>query len=984
METNKKEKVLVIEETEKKEKAPEKKAATPRSSKIPKKPVSNEDNLKEKLAKASGKTVGEKQAKSKLENKNVASDYDKVMARNKALREVHEKMDKDSSPDFSAAKVELVVAAAETDQLAVDIQKEQEKIMNFEEERLKLLSSNAELQKELQEINKDRKNLDNTLNDIKVRLDEENLKIRELQNLKTDLESNLKDLSLESKNYRNIAEKSDQLIKKTEEKLLEEQNKVKELKKEITENKAQIEKLETSLETQKNEKKETISKEDLVECKALIKEKDKEIRAKERLIANRDKKIVKMTDDLKEAKKEARAAISKDKKTLKKLEKIEESLKESKKELTKANKEVTRLSNTIEQQEIDYKKAEANIGKEYTRLKNYFDQEVKNFNSKLSEKEKQEREYKNKEDATAKEYLVLKKYFDQEINDLNDRLGKKEEQQTNLKEEVENINEAKAESFEKDLKSINDKHENELLKKEIEYSEKLHDNLDAHQEDVLELQNEIEKYKDEIYKLKLIASQSDSNEAVAIMQEIKEEVVKNREVMQSIANETDDLIEDEYIDYQELIDIKENELRALEITNKQYLDEIDDILKEIAILNMTLQNLNDKINSLSEKDIHNPDFKRNISEIRERKSELIARANEEALVSEKEIANLNEKIKIKKADIESVKQQIIETKEGYQEKQNRSYSDKLEHEKELRKLNYTLDLHEVRLNELSTDEKARLKNKYQTFVEDYNKRMKEYNLSEQKFIEYYLGKTREEVITKEDEKLYIEQEQEKEELTKKLIALKQSQRLIAKKIRDLKAEIFRLKQALEEMNNQSNDDYQETKDYVLKEIELNLLQLQKDYTFYQEKLQVLYDKKAERFMVRNKLLLNEQIIFDYAKLFNHLKKTDFLYRQNQIKQKNINENLSFGKFSDNEKKLMKSDISMLDKEQERLYKSIEESREKLKSIKTHEKVVYFIELENSIARLKIIEENLGNLIKKNQSDMETKTQELEILKTGTY
>lgn len=946
METNNKEKVLDIGDTEKK-KEPVKKET--KSLKDLKKPISKDNNLKEKLAKASGKTAESTKPKSKKEDPNVASDYEKVMARNKALREVHEKMDSDSNPDFSQTDIELDRVVDENAKSFIGIIEEQERIEDFELKRKKLKVSNLELQEELEEINKDKKDLDFTLKEIQIKIDEESNKIKQLESLKIDIEKNLKDFSLESKNYRNISEKNEKLIKKMQDELVLEQNNVKKLEAEIKKAKGEIAKLKKSLKEQESKKKETVSKEDELEFKALIKEKDKEIRAKQRLIDNRDKKIIKISDDLKEAKKELRAAVASNKRELKKFEKLNESFNETKKELAVANKEVVNLSKALEKQEEEFKAAEDKIGKEYLRLKNSFDKEIENLNNQISKMETKE-----------------------EKDDSDEIIAKYEEQE---------------QIYQTTLKTVKDDYDNELLKKEIEYSEKLHEHLNSHQEDILELQNLIAQYKEDISTLQLLASKRGQTEAVATMQRIKEEVVKNREIMKNIAGDIEDLnVEDDIgsINYQQLIDSKEKELEELEVLNKQHLDQIDKLLVELSIVNNKLQDLNDKINSISEKDIHDPDFKRNISEIRERKSELISRANEEAQMNEKALSNLHKNIDLKKADIKRVEQEILQTEEFYQSKRNKTYSDKLEHEKQMRKLNYGLDLHQIKLHELSVDEKERLKNKYQVFVDDYNKRMKEYNLSEQELIEYYLGKTRAEVISKEDEKLYAEQEQEKEELSQKLFSIKQSQKLVAKRIRDLKKEIYGLKRLLEEFNNPSLDDYERSKDYILKDVESKLLQLQKEYAVYHEKLQILNERREKRFIVRNKLLVNEHIIFDYAKLFNHLKKIDYSYRQNQTKQKNLNEDLSFGEVKNSNKETIKNEISLLDKEQERLYKEMEETRKKLRSIKTHEKVSYFVELENSIARLKIIENNLDILIKESKNNIDIKTQELNILKTGTY
>ena len=83
METKKNEKKLVIKETEKKTVNKDNKNVKPISKKVSKTPLSKEDDLREKLAKASGKSVDEVKAKSNAKSNNVASDYDKVMARNK-------------------------------------------------------------------------------------------------------------------------------------------------------------------------------------------------------------------------------------------------------------------------------------------------------------------------------------------------------------------------------------------------------------------------------------------------------------------------------------------------------------------------------------------------------------------------------------------------------------------------------------------------------------------------------------------------------------------------------------------------------------------------------------------------------------------------------------------------------------------------------------------------------------------------------------
>lgn len=970
METIKKEKGLVKEKTEQPKAKPAKVTKKPSTPPVIKKPVSTEDNLKTKLAKVSGKTVEEIKPKKKTDSSKNTSDYDKVMARNKALKEVHEKMDKDSDHDFSDGKEELKDVVVQDSSLIENIKQEQARIEKFEDETKKLQNSNVELQQQLQIIHENKKNLDNTLLEIQLRLNEEDERIRQLESIKNELENSLKSISLESKNYRHIVDKNEQLIKKADAQLAKEKENAKKIKKELNEAKVQIEELKKKAETEKVEKKETISKEDLSEYKNLIKEKDKEVRAKERLIENRDKKIEKIEADLKEAKKEQRAAVSSNNRALKKIETLEESLKLAKKELNAANRKNTKLMNDFAKKAEEYNKAEESIAKEYLNLKGYFDLEVASLNKKLSEKvgknssnktdkeaiDKIKKDYEGKllkikeeskksEDAIAKEYLSLKNYFDLEVVALR------------KKAETEK-NEA-------------------LLQKEKE--------LNSKQEELLELQKQIDKYKEEICELKQHSNKSEEDDSVQIMQEIKEEVVKNREIMQSLKIEQANLpVEEENLNYEELIKEKEAELEALQIKNKEYVDQIDEMLFEASILNKGIQDLDDKINSISEKDINDVDFKRNIAEIRKRKSELILRGNEEAKLNDEALLKLKSAVDLKRKDIENLKVEILETEDKFQQRGNKSYSDKLEHEKQIRKLNYALDLHQIKLHELSNDEDERLKNKYQIFVDSYNKRMKEYNVSEQKMIEYYLGKTREEVISKEDEALYKKQELEKEELTQKLVTLKHSQRIIAKQIRELKEIIYGLKQALAELNNPLDSNYEQSKDYVLKDIEDKLEQLQKDYAIYQEKLEILNDRKVLRFNIRNKLLLNEQIIFDYAKLFSYLRKTDYLYRQNQTKQKNLNENLSFGEFKEGEKEQIKNEISFLDKEQERLYRSMEETREKLRRLKTHEKVSYFVELENSLARLKIIENNIGNMINDTKNSIEIKMQELNILKTGTY
>lgn len=916
METKKNEKKLVIKETEKKTVNKDNKNVKPISKKVSKTPLSKEDDLREKLAKASGKSVDEVKAKSNAKSNNVASDYDKVMARNKALKEVHEKMDKDNSPDVSQDKLDLDKKEVKNDKFSSNIISEQEKIKKFENKTKRLQNSNNKLKKELLELSENKKTLDESLSEIKKRLDEEEKYLKNLEVTKAELENNLKSISLESKNYRNIAEKSEEMTKKVEKQLKQEKKKVKQLKEEILASKAQIDELNKSLQLQNSIKEETVSKDEFAELKVLIKEKEKEIRAKERLVSNRDKKIEKITEDLKDKKKELRLANNRNKRSLKKIDDLNLSLKQINKDLNAANRLEKKLTNSLEKQEEEYKKVEATIAKEFLRLKSNFDKEINNFKTELSKKEKQQ---------------VI-------INEDKDIINK--------------------------------------LKRDYEEKEKVY------QDNIFKLENKILIYEDEIKKLKSV---SPSGMVVDIMQEIKEEVVKNREIMQNISIEKDstDVI-DESLNYQQLIDVKEKELIELQNTNRNYLDEIEELLKEIHILNKSLQELNDRINGISEKDIQNVDFKRNIFEIRERKRELISRENEELESHENLMANLSERINQKKADIESVKNDILQTQEEFKSKANKSYSDKLEYEKQMRKLNYTLDLHEVRLNELSTDEKERIKNKHQVFIDDYNKRMKEYNISEQKLIEYYLGKTREEVISKEDEKLYSEQEKEKELLTQKLASLKQSQKTVYKKIQELKEEIFGLRQALEEINNPFYSDYEDSKEFVLNDVETKLMQLEKEYAIYQEKLQILNDKKASRFNIRNKLLMNEQIIFDYAKLFSYLKKADYLYRQNQSKQINLNSELSFGEKANLNKEQIKNEISALDKEQTRLYRNIEESRAQLSRIKNHEKVSYFIELESSIARLKIIEENLINKINETKNSISDAKQELNILKTGNY
>ena len=442
--------------------------------------------------------------------------------------------------------------------------------------------------------------------------------------------------------------------------------------------------------------------------------------------------------------------------------------------------------------------------------------------------------------------------------------------------------------------------ENEDLKKKVE---DLVDNVNQKDEKIIVLTNSMVGKSSEVELAKELEVLKKENEALRLELQCKEA--------------------------EEKPEVKEEKVEIKEVpAPKVNTNEKGEIALRIKLLNERIAEKSDKINEveqelnqLSEKDIVEESFTTKIKEIRCIKKESIKQANFELENLAEQVKSSEEKVLNKKKVYEEKVKELVAFDKSLENKPM-NYTDKEEAAKVRTKLAIEKDSLFV---DIETNEEyyKKLLKRYENRLTQAEERVKVLEKAENELVEFYLNKLKE-AKTRENED-YKSEKLERERLLKELDFLSQ-------KIEDT---------IVTEEEPLTIDSY-------------DLEKITKDYAKVVGKLNLINQKYEERSKVEKIILKNEQVVKDYYDAFCNRELCLFNIDENTNKVSSINKEME-NEESTEKQEAAKNKIESLnnliadDKQKVEYYsKIIEDNRE-------NEKVDFYIKLINSMAELKSAE-----------------------------
>ena len=328
-----------------------------------------------------------------------------------------------------------------------------------------------------------------------------------------------------------------------------------------------------------------------------------------------------------------------------------------------------------------------------------------------------------------------------------------------------------------------------------------------------------------------------------------------------------------------------------------------------------------ELNQLSEKDIVEESFTTKIKEIRRIKKESIKQANFELENLAEQVKSSEEKVLNKKKVYEEKVKELVAFDKSLENKPM-NYTDKEEAAKVRTKLTIEKDSLFV---DIETNEEyyKKLLTRYENRLTQAEERVKVLEKAENELVEFYLNKLKE-TKTRENED-YNSEKLERERLLKELDFL-----------------------------SQKIEDTIITEDEPLTIDSYDLEKITKDYAKVVGKLNLINQKYEERSKVEKIILKNEQVVKDYYDAFCNRELCMFNIDENTNKISSMNQEIANSE-STEKQELVNNKIASLnnliadDKQKVEYYtKIIEENRK-------DEKVDFYIKLINSMAELKTAE-----------------------------
>src|SRR5690554_3536623 len=458
------------------------------------------------------------------------------------------------------------------------------------------------------------------------------------------------------------------------------------------------------------------------------------------------------------------------------------------------------------------------------------------------------------------------------------------------------------------------------------------------QPDMLDLyMNEVRKLREEIEKMK----QPQMAEPTA-----KPEVFKEDSIPEVKAEPK--VVEDQIEESQpEELDLKQQRILELE--------------KQIQEKDQYIESIKKQMHELSEEDIFDPEFKRKIRVIRDKKAELEKQATEEEKLFQENSNKLTDQINVVRFDIDGVKDRIFELDLNYRQNRDFSIATTEEYEKAKSKALVELQLLEEKLNNF-TEDLAKVEEKYQRFISNKEAEMNKIIEEEVNTIQYYLNKMiKDNQISSKLETT----EAEKEDLVKELDQLKR------KENDDVVTEI---------------DAYEEEKRLSLEnkinQLESEIEKQTRQYNIYYDKINELKAELSKRLEIETNLRENDDDIVTYASSKHAL--DDFQDQYVEINERIQILQLEIDNANSTPKEEVlrkKAEITDLLVRREDLKAKIEFYKAKLVELENDENVSMYKRLVNQISQIRKISKEHRTAAESLKADVNNKTRELEVLKS---
>ena len=601
---------------------------------------------------------------------------------------------------------------------------------------------------------------------------------------------------------------------------------------------------------------------------------------------------------------------------------LEAKLKASDSELKKQ----TQVAAKSEQELTEIKKERTNLRRSNTILKNNQDKREAEFASELEQLKKQEEE----------RYLHYREIFLAEVASIQKE-----------KEQLEKQTQEKSSKSKKEIKDLEKSYKQKVkdLETEVETKKKEIKDLEAklkkQAEDAKQVSNaQIEKLTEEIKA---------SKEALLLYQtQTQAELTKKDDELKKLGEQ-----------YNKDLIVKESEKAKLEEKHDSLLLELDKIVLEIKQRQSELDTINQKFDSVTEEDINDLNFKREIEAIRERKAVLKQRSNEEEQTYTNASKLLKIKIQDKRNDIDN---DIIniDALERKLEAKKLTLKEKKDLNNQLQNAKYNLDLNRQALVELEKDEPTRIRLRYQKFISDYDGELVALSKAEVALISKYLEARRKEILTAEDKATIKASEAAKKKLEIQLASLEKEKAATDSALQANKSEIESLNKKNEALRIELSLVRNNVDKERIEKLDSRLLELKNKQTSYEVKLEEVNRRVLERSALKQRLITNEQVIHDYYLYNEELKRLFQDYQNNEAKMKRLNSDISYYEEQKLEEEIQKTEylLKRINLNQDQLYHRMDYIKKQTPALEQDEKVQYYLELIRSIERVNEAKTNL--------------------------
>src|SRR5690554_5004227 len=459
------------------------------------------------------------------------------------------------------------------------------------------------------------------------------------------------------------------------------------------------------------------------------------------------------------------------------------------------------------------------------------------------------------------------------------------------------------------------------------------------QPDMLDLyMNEVRKLREEIEKMK----QPQMAEPTA-----KPEVFKEDSIPEVKAEPK--VVEDQIEESQpEELDPKQQRILELE--------------KQIQEKDQYIESIKKQMHELSEEDIFDPEFKRKIRVIRDKKAELEKQATEEEKLFQENSNKLTDQINVVRFDINGVKDRIFELDLNYRQNRDFSIATTEEYEKAKSKALVELQLLEEKLNNF-TEDLAKVEEKYQRFISNKEAEMNKLNEEEVNTIQYYLNKMiKDNQISSKLETT----EAEKEDLVKELDQLKRKEN----------------DDVVTEINAYEEEEKRLSLENKINQLESEIEKQTRKYNIYYDKINELKAELSKRLEIETNLRENDDDIATYASSKHAL--DDFQDQYVEINERIQILQLEIDNVNSTPKEEVlrkKAEITDLLVRREDLKAKIEFYKAKLVELENDENVSMYKRLVNQISQIRKISKEHRTAAESLKADVNNKTRELEVLKS---